>query len=67
MRQTMGRGQIAEVEAKAMYRRVLAGWASDCLALRQAGLDRPGAAARREAPPSPGAEASRTAVRATRR
>jgi hypothetical protein len=35
------RGEQARIEAQRMFRRVLASWASDALALRRAGLDRP--------------------------
>jgi hypothetical protein len=34
-------GLLARNEAQRMYRRVLGAWASDCLRLRRAGLDRP--------------------------
>ena len=34
-------GLLARDEAQRMYRRVLGAWASDCLRLRRAGLDRP--------------------------
>ena len=42
-------GDLAQQEARRMYRRVLGAWASDCLRLRSAGLDRP---SRREGAPS---------------
>jgi len=45
MRQAVARSRAAEQEARRKYQRVLANWASDVLALRRAGLDRPGAAA----------------------
>lgn len=35
------RGEEARLQAQQMFRRVLASWASDALALRRAGLDRP--------------------------
>ena len=34
-------GELARREAQRMYRRVLGAWATDCLRLRSAGLDRP--------------------------
>jgi hypothetical protein len=37
-----GTEQLTPAGARRMYQRVLAGWAMDLLALRRAGLDRPG-------------------------
>ena len=47
----------AEVEVRRMFQRTLGGWAMDLLALRRAGLDRPGRRAGTDRPlmgPGPG-------------
>lgn len=40
-RTSMVEGERARQEARKMFQRVLANWASDLLALRSGGLDRP--------------------------
>lgn len=42
MKDAAERGERAVETARRMYRRVLAGWAMDVLALRASGLDKPG-------------------------
>lgn len=57
------REKLAEDRAAAMFGRVLASWAQDCLRLRASGLDRPSARASRGFSVLPGAAANAARVR----